>query len=85
MLENRIENLFEQIIPTFKNSQRIKRGLFNPLGSFIKCITGNLDQNDAEEIDAKITALNEAQNKLKTDAINQITIMDHSKVSRNDI
>lgn len=73
-----LENFFEQIIPTFKNLQRTKRGLFNPLGSFIKCITGNLDQNDAEEINAKITALNEARNKLKTDAINQITIMNSS-------
>lgn len=28
---------------------RSKRGLFNPLGSFIKSITGNLDQNDAQK------------------------------------
>ncbi|CAG9772265.1 unnamed protein product [Ceutorhynchus assimilis] len=75
-LEKRIENLIEQIVPTVGNSNRIKRGLFNPLGSFIKVITGNLDQNGAEKIDEKIKLLQENQNKLKSDAINQITLMD---------
>ena len=51
-----------------------KRGLFNPLGTFIKSITGNLDQNDAEQIDAKIKQLQDNQNKIKIDAINQITL-----------
>ncbi|CAG9765634.1 unnamed protein product [Ceutorhynchus assimilis] len=69
-LEKRIENLIKQIVPTVGNSNRIKRGLFNPLGSFIKVITGNLDQN-AEKIDEKIKLLQENQNKLKSDAINQ--------------
>lgn len=76
MLENRIDNLLEQIIPTFEFKHKSKRGLFNPLGTFIKSITGNLDQNDAEEINIKITALQQMQNKLKTDAINRITLID---------
>lgn len=74
-LEKRIENLIEQILP-FKYAHKTKRGLFNPLGSFIKCITGNLDQNDAEQIDAKIKKLQDNQNKIKIDSINQITILD---------
>lgn len=73
--EKRIENLIEQIIP-FKYYHRTKRGLFNPLGTFIKSITGNLDQNDAEQIDAKIRKLQENQNKLKIDAVNQITLLE---------
>lgn len=74
-LEKRVENLIEQIVPT-QHLQRNRRGLFNPLGSFIKCITGNLDQTDAEQIDAKIKNLQENQNKLRIDAINQITLLD---------
>jgi hypothetical protein len=74
-LEKRIENLIEQIVPTQKNIKR-KRGLFNPLGSFIKALTGNLDQQDAEQIDARIEKLQNTQNKLKIDTINQITLLD---------
>ena len=74
-LETRIENSIEQIIPTQNNHKR-KRGLFNPLGSFIKALTGNLDQNDAEQIDARIEKLQNTQNKLKIDTINQITLLD---------
>ena len=75
MLERKIEHLIEQILP-FKNVHRNKRGLFNPLGTFIKSLTGNLDQNDAEQIDAKIKKLQDNQNKLRIDAINQITLLD---------
>lgn len=41
---------FNQIIPTV----RIKRGLINPLGSLIKMITGNLDNDDAIKYDRLI-------------------------------
>lgn len=74
-LEKKIEILIEQIIPA-KHMNRNKRGLFNPLGLFIKAITGNLDQNDEEEIDEKIRNLQNNQNKIKTDVINQITLLD---------
>lgn len=69
--------MFEQILPN-ENNYRRKRGLFNPLGTFIKSITGNLDQSDAEQIDAKIKQLQDNQNKIKIDAINQITILDNT-------
>lgn len=73
-LETRIETLFEQILPL--HNQKKKRGLFNPLGTFIKCITGNMDQTDAEKIDNQIRNLQKNQNKLKSDSFNQITIME---------
>lgn len=42
---------YEQLVP----QKRYKRGLINPLGSFIKIITGNLDDDDAIKFD-KITS-----------------------------
>lgn len=36
---------------------RQKGGLFNPLGSIVKAITGNLDQEDAERYDAATSKL----------------------------
>lgn len=74
-LETRIEEQISQILPMY-NMKRSKRGLLNPLGSFIKCITGNMDQTDAENIDQKIRLLQDNQNRLKSDAINQITLME---------
>lgn len=41
---------------------RSKRGLFNPLGSFIKSITGNLDQNDAQKYESIIQILQKNEN-----------------------
>ncbi|XP_047514474.1 uncharacterized protein LOC125055863 [Pieris napi] len=58
---------YKQLVPTSKS----KRGLLNPIGTFIKAITGNLDNEDAIRYEDLI-------NKLKTrqDAIsNKITIV----------
>lgn len=44
---------FNQLIPT----RRFKRALFNPLGSFIKEITGNLDHDDAIHYDLEISKI----------------------------
>lgn len=76
-LEKRIKNQIYQINPKF-NIKRQKRGIFDPLGSLIKCITGNLDQTDAEQYDRQIKQLQENQNKLKEIAFNQITILEKS-------
>lgn len=47
-----IERL-QQLIP----NKRFKRGLINPLGSLIKVITGNLDNEDAAHFDQLITEI----------------------------
>ncbi|XP_063824256.1 uncharacterized protein LOC135073933 [Ostrinia nubilalis] len=58
---------FKQVVPV----SRKKRGLINPLGSFIKAITGNLDNDDAERYDTMIKEL-----KTNQDAIaNKVTIL----------
>lgn len=52
----------------FKSSYRHKRGLIDGLGSIIKTITGNLDQNDATKIDNEIKTI---QSSLKNNNYNQ--------------
>ncbi|XP_048484465.1 uncharacterized protein LOC125490154 [Plutella xylostella] len=48
---------FKQIIP----SHRVRRGILNPIGSIIKVITGNLDQEDAQHYEQLISNLNNQQ------------------------
>lgn len=43
---------------------RTKRGLINPLGSLVKFISGNLDQQDAEEIHNHLKELENNENKI---------------------
>lgn len=70
-LFTQIELKLEQIIP----ASRIKRGLLNPLGTFIKALTGNLDNEDAQKYDSAINTLRNNQNYLKNAITNQISIM----------
>ncbi|XP_048519312.1 uncharacterized protein LOC125503288, partial [Dendroctonus ponderosae] len=76
-LEKRIETSLNQINP-IDYTQRQKRGIIDPLGSIIKCITGNLDQTDADKFDKQIKQLQENQNKLKESSINQITLLQNT-------
>lgn len=58
---------YNQLIPSI----RIKRGLINPVGSIIKAITGNLDNEDALRYDKWINSL-----QLRQDAImNKVTLV----------
>lgn len=50
---------FSQIFPNI----RIKRGLINPLGTLIKMITGNLDNDDAIKYDKLINDIKTQQNQ----------------------
>ena len=52
---------YKQLIP----SVRLRRGLINPLGSLIKTITGNLDNDDAIMYEKLITKLNSEQELIK--------------------
>lgn len=53
---------------------RIKRGLVDGLGSFIKSITGNLDHSDAEKYNSAIRILENNENKLVTEINNHISL-----------
>lgn len=44
--------------------KRTRRGLINPLGSLVKFISGNLDQEDAKEIHNSLLELESNQNKI---------------------
>lgn len=50
-LRDEASEKYQQLVP----SKRYKRGILNPLGSLIKVITGNLDQDDAEHFDNLIS------------------------------
>ena len=62
---NYIKNItlerYKQLVPTF----RYKRGLLNPLGSIIKIISGNLDNDDAIKYDNLINEVKIRQNGLQ--------------------
>lgn len=53
-LHGKIEAIYDFV---GKSDKRMKRGLINGLGTVIKSITGNLDQEDAEKIDEKINGI----------------------------
>lgn len=70
---NTIKNQFNSLLPS-NITKRSKRGLINGLGSIIKTITGNLDQNDAERYDQAIEQLSKNQEDIKTLATKQISL-----------
>lgn len=53
----------EEICKHLNIQSRVKRGLVNGLGSVIKAITGNLDQNDLDQIQKGLETLRVAYNK----------------------
>lgn len=52
---------FKQLVPS---STKTKRGLLNPLGTFVKAITGNLDNEDAVRYEKLISSLKTKQDRL---------------------
>lgn len=67
-LEIQIESLIDisktrldQILPNI----RLRRGIFNPLGSFIKVLTGNLDNTDAIRYNDQITKLKDREHSVE--------------------
>lgn len=82
--ENKIITQINQLNPLFKT--RPKRGLINGLGSIIKSITGNLDQEDAQKYEEAIKILSNNQNKIKTIVQDQISLLDKSiQIFQNNI
>lgn len=79
VLENTLttaERKIEQLIPNQKLRKR--RGLINGLGSIIKSLTGNLDQEDAVKYDHKIEQLFTSQNKLTSIITKQISLTNNA-------
>ncbi|XP_050315541.1 uncharacterized protein LOC126750082 [Anthonomus grandis grandis] len=86
-LKEKIKNQILQINP-FSLKTREKRGLINGLGSIVKSITGNLDNEDAQRYDSAITSIMQNENNIKLLMQEQITIIDNSnklfqKLSKN--
>lgn len=74
MLINRklemIEKTYRHILPITRN----RRGLFNGLGSMMKAITGNLDENDLIRINMQLNELQNQNRDLVTNNNEQIKI-----------
>lgn len=71
---NKTRTSISNLMPYIPN--RLKRGLFDPLGTFIKSITGNLDQKDYEEIQQSIKNTADGQFELINKFNEQIKIND---------
>lgn len=82
-LENKIKSQIIQLIPEL--NLRKKRGLINGLGSIVKCLTGNLDQEDAEKFNAQIKNLQGNQESLKNIISDQVSLMNISIKNFNEI
>lgn len=67
-------NVVNQKLKSISPANRQKRGLINPLGSLVKYITGNLDQQDAKEINNNILELENKQNKIINKVNKQISL-----------
>ncbi|XP_074035516.1 uncharacterized protein [Leptinotarsa decemlineata] len=68
-IEDKLTQLFPTLILT-----RIKRGLINVLGSFVKVITGNLDAEDGQRYEDAIQKIQGQQNKQKMLLDEQISL-----------
>ncbi|KAK9751615.1 Baculovirus F protein [Popillia japonica] len=79
-LQEEIENLIEQILP----NHRQRRGIINGLGSIIKVITGNMDQEDAERINQQIQDLQQGQKNNAKVLKKQISLAKNAIVSFNN-
>lgn len=80
-MEYKIKLQLKQLNPniSFKDNQTVsnrhRRGLINAIGSIVKIISGNLDNEDALRYDKEISELKNNQNNLKLIAAKQITLM----------
>lgn len=71
-LKNKLASVLDQL-QTFEMS-RVKRGLVDGLGSFVKSITGNLDYTDALHYNQVIKNLENNENKLVIELNNHVSL-----------
>ncbi|XP_030024002.2 uncharacterized protein LOC115442933 [Manduca sexta] len=75
---------YEDLIPNIRN----KRGILNPLGTVLKVITGNLDNEDAIRYDTLIKSIQSKQNAInkRITVVSEIvdTLVDLTNSTRNN-
>lgn len=84
-LEQKITNQIFQLNPEDTSHARHKRGIVNGLGSILKIITGNLDQEDAQKYDDQISFLTKNHDKIKSILSEQVTILNSTITNFNNI
>lgn len=72
-LRDEVIEKYQQLVPI----KRIKRGILNPLGSFIKVISGNLDHEDAVRYDKLISEIHNREQATSNKITLISEIMDH--------
>ena len=77
IIKIRLEQVNKIVLRVFPHI-KIKRGLVNGLGSIIKCITGNLDQQDAKKYDKILSSLSEDIEKQNYVVGNQISLVENA-------
>lgn len=77
----RLSELFQTLQPT----KRHRRGLFNPLGTLLKTITGNMDDNDLNDIQETLNNFKTKTNELVQNNERQIQINDGYQRKINEI
>lgn len=82
-LNSKISLLSDQL--ELFQSNRVKRGLIDGLGSVIKSISGNLDYSDAIRYDNAIKTLQEDDNKIVTELNNRVSLNKHWISENSDI
>lgn len=71
---NKFKNLLDNFNHLKPIKARVRRGLINGLGNIIKAITGNLDQEDFEEIGKNLEKLNRNEELIKEQNEKQIKL-----------
>lgn len=88
LLKYQFTHLFKKLdtitswLETFKPT-RFKRGLINPLGTFLKSLTGNLDNNDALRFENAIKTLQKNDNQLSISINKHISLFKDMTVQQN--
>lgn len=73
-LQAKINTQINQLLP-INSLKRHKRGLIDGLGSIVKSLTGNLDQQDALRYDTEINTLKTNQHNIKSATDKQLTLL----------
>lgn len=74
IMKIRLNNNFNRLYSVLLRNVRPKRGLLNFLGSGIKFVTGNLDEEDAKRYDSEILKLKMNQNILEQNVQNSFKL-----------
>lgn len=82
-LTNRLNEISTKI-STFEPI-RVKRGLFNPLGTFIKSISGNLDNNDALRFENALKILQNNENLLSESLSQHISLFKELSLQQSQV